>query len=48
MKISNKLKTILCTFVFSSAFLLATTSIGFCCSKGFMEEPPAPKSLLKK
>ncbi|WP_187296269.1 hypothetical protein [Tepidibacter mesophilus] len=48
MKISNKLKTMLCTLVFSSAFFLATTSIGFCCSRGFLEEPTAPKSLLKK
>ncbi|MEJ8552730.1 hypothetical protein [Tepidibacter sp. Z1-5] len=48
MKISNKLKTILSTLIFSFAFFLATTSIGFCCSRGLFEEPIAPKSLLKK
>ncbi len=48
MKISNKLKTILSTLVFSTAFFLATTSIGLCCSKGLLEEPTAPKCLLKK
>lgn len=48
MKISNKLKTMLCTLIFSTAFFLATTSIGLCCSRGLLEEPTAPKSLLKK
>ncbi|WFD09946.1 hypothetical protein [Tepidibacter hydrothermalis] len=48
MKISNKLKTIVSTFIFTSAFFFATTSIGLCCPKGLLEEPTAPKSLLKK
>ncbi|MCT4507727.1 MAG: hypothetical protein N4A48_03010 [Tepidibacter sp.] len=48
MNISNNVKKLICTIIFSFAFSMATTSIGFCCARGLMEEPTAPKSLLKK
>ncbi|MCT4508895.1 MAG: hypothetical protein N4A48_09060 [Tepidibacter sp.] len=48
MKISNKLKSVLCSLVFGGAFLLGNTSMSFFCPHGIFEEPTAPKALLKK
>lgn len=48
MKITNGVKKILSVVIFSFAFSMATTTIGFCCTRGLMEEPKAPKALLKK
>lgn len=48
MNISNKIKNLICTLIFSFAFFMATTTFGFCCRAGLMEEPTAPEALLKK
>ncbi len=48
MNISNKVKHLICTIIFTFAFSMATTTFGFCCPRGLMEEPNAPEALLKK
>lgn len=48
MNIFNKIRILTCGVIFSFAFSIATTSLGFCCARGLMEEPDAPEALLKR
>ena len=48
MNTTSTIKKLICSTIFNIAFFIATTSLGFCCARGLLEEPKLPNMLLKK